>query len=58
MLVCIGAWSLGWSSTEPIALLSAQILLLAVTACLWRFERRREMKFKGDLPEPPVIHGV
>ena len=58
LLICLGAWSLGWSLAAALSVLSVQIVLVAATACLWRFERPREVRFKGHFPEPPIIHGT
>ena len=57
VLICIGAWSFDDSQTIRILALAVQVVLLTGSACLWRFERPREVRFKGDFREPPVIHG-
>lgn len=56
-LIGIVTWSLGCPMVAAISVFSVQMVLLITTVCFWRFERPREIQLKGDLPEPPVMHG-
>jgi hypothetical protein len=58
LLVCAGALSLGCSFAVGIPLFSVQTVLITVAVCLCRFERPHEVRFRGDFPQPPVIHGT
>ena len=57
-LVCIVAYSYDDSRTIRGIALAAEGLFIVGCALFWRFERPREVRFKGRLPEPPVIHGA
>jgi hypothetical protein len=57
VLICIGAWSFDYSRTIRVLALAMQVVLLTGAVCLWLFERPREVRLKGDFPEPPVMHG-
>jgi hypothetical protein len=61
-LVSVGAASFDLSAQSHywqdirIAIWIVQILLIAATACFWRFEKPRKVKIEG-LPKPAVLYG-
>ena len=57
-LVCIAAYLYDYLEAMLVAALAAEAIVVAASVLLWRFERPRELRFKGRTPEPPVIHGV
>jgi hypothetical protein len=57
-LACIAAYSYDYLHALRGVALAAEGLLMLACALFWRFDRPREVRFKGRFPEPPVIHGV